>query len=285
MAIEWDDIRVFQTAVRAGDYSTAARKLGMDRTTVGRRFARLERATERSLWEQTVSGYRPTEAGQAVLRAAAAMERAMTRLQGDLEGGGREAGSPLRLAGTAGIANLMLPYFGPFVAQRPEVAIEIVSAKDATAAVQQRHADIGITIARTKPADLAGARIADFDQARYVREDTDPARRVAWSHAMMLANPQAWARLNAPQDRTAGVEVGSMPAMMDAVRAGLGSAWIWHIVGDADERLKRLETKAPASAAAGLWVVHRGDLAVEPAVAAFRDAAADIVAQFIAGQE
>lgn len=284
MTIEWDDVRVFQSAVRAGDYSTAARKLDMDRTTVGRRFARLERATGRSLWEQTSTGYRPTVAGRAVLRAAAAMERAMARLDHELAPDGDRIAGPVRIAGTAGLAGLLLPALTPFLERHPGVSIELVGARDAIAAVNQRQADIGFAVARAKPRDLDGCRVARFAQARYVRTAGNPARAIVWGHAMMLANPQPWARLNQSIDGRQEVEVDGLGAMHDAVRAGLGSAWLWSALGDRDPALERLADVAPAAAGADLWVVHRGDLAIEPAVAALRDAAAEIVARTIEGE-
>lgn len=285
MAIEWDDVRVFQSAVRAGDYSNAARKLDMDRTTVGRRFARLERATGRSLWEQTTTGYRPTEAGRAVLRAAAAMERAMARLDRDLAPDGARITGPVRIAGTAGIAGLLLPALQPFLERHPAVSIELVGARDAIAAVNQRHADIGFAVARAKPRDLDGAKVTGYAQARYRRRGTDPRRVIVWGHAMMLANPQPWARLNQTVEGRSEVEVDGVSAMHDAVRAGLGSAWLWSAIGDRDPALERMADTAPAAAGADLWVVHRGDLAIEPAVAALRDAAAEIVARAMEGEE
>jgi DNA-binding transcriptional LysR family regulator len=287
MTIEWDDVRVFQSAVRAGDYSNAARKLDMDRTTVGRRFARLERATGRSLWEQAATGYQPTEAGRAVIRAATAMEQAMAQLAGDLAEGDAERtiAGPIRVAGTAGIAALLLPAMADFLSRHPAIAIEVVGAREAIAAVQQRHADIGFAIARSKPRDLAGIRLTGFEQCRYVRKGTANNgagnRAIGWGHAMMLANPQPWARLNAlPQDEP-GLEVDGIAAMHEAVRAGLGSAWLWRAIGDSDNLLEALPDEAPATTEAALWIIHRSDLEVEPAVAALRDAADGIVGGFI----
>ena len=281
MAIEWDDIRIFQTAVRSGNYSTAARRLDIDRTTVGRRFARLEAALGHVLWEQTATGYRPTPAGRSVLRAAALMERAMARLEGNLaDWGGGVAGS-VRLAGTAGIANWLLPGLTAFLAGHGDLSLEIVGARDAIAAVNQRHADLGIAITRAKPRDLTGWRIGSFLQGRYRRQDIDGARRIGWGRAMLLANPQPWARLNAVEPGHCVLEVDGLDAMHESVRAGAGSAWLWRTTADRDTMLVRLEEQAPASAAAELWIVHRGDLIVESAVVALRDATIDILTRFI----
>ena len=44
--MEWDDLRIFLAAVRAGSYSAAAPRLGINRTTVGRRVTVLEEARD-----------------------------------------------------------------------------------------------------------------------------------------------------------------------------------------------------------------------------------------------
>lgn len=271
MKIEWDDVRVFQSAVRSGGFTSAARTLDMDRTTVGRRFARLERGVGRALWEQVESGYRPTEAGQAVLRAAGSMEHAMARLGSDLVLPGEGLVGPVRVAGTVGIASLILPRVADFLAAHDQVGVELVGARDAIAAVHQRHADLGIAIARATPRDLAGVRVAPFEQRLYAVAGA-PDRRVGWGHAVMLANPQPWARLNAAGPTA--VEVDNYAALHDAVRACLGRAWLWRELADRDPMLRPFSDAPPAAAGADIWIVHRDDVATEPTVAALRDALA-----------
>lgn len=270
MTIEWDDVRIFQAAIRAGEYSSAARRLGINRTTIGRRFTRLERAAGAPLWEQTPDGYRPTEAGRAVLRAAAVMERAMDRLA-DALGHDRPPGGPIRLAGTTGLASLLLPELATFRAAHPGVAVEVTGARDAIQAVHQRQADIGIAIAATKPRDLAGERIGRMGQALYARRGGDARARVGWGHATQLANPQPWARVNFVTGPALACEVDSLPAMIEAVRAGLGAAWLWTFIGDADPSLERLEASAPRGAGADLWLLHRGTAVPERATARLQE--------------
>jgi DNA-binding transcriptional LysR family regulator len=264
MAIEWDDVRIFQAAIRAGDYSSAGRRLGIDRTTIGRRITRLERDAGAGLWEQAASGPRPSTRGRAVLRAAAAMERAMDRLAAEL-GLPSLPGGPIRLAGTTGIAALLLPEIAAFREDHPEIAVELTGARDAIDALHQRHADIGIAITTTKPRDLAGTRIGRIAQDLYAARGGDAERRIGWGHAVQLANPQPWARLNVVDGPALACEVDSLPAMIEAVRAGIGAAWLWTFLGDADPALMRLEATPPRGAAAELWVLHRDVAGIERA--------------------
>ena len=283
MAIEWDDIRIFQATIRAGDYSGAARRLGLDRTTIGRRFARLEREAGVSIWERTNDGYRPTARGRAVLRAADAMESAMKRLLADLDIAS-PTGGPIRLAGTTGIAGLLLREIADFRERHGEAPVEITGARDAIEALHQRQADIGIAFASAKPRDLAGIRIGRIAQDLYVALGADASRRVGWGHAVQLANPQPWARLNVVEQPALACEVDSLPAMLEAVRAGMGAAWLWTFLGDPDPALMRVEADAPRGAATDLWLLHRDVAGIEAPALALRDHLAEALVGRITGE-
>ena len=53
---DWDDLRVFLAAARAGTAASAAQRLGLDATTVGRRIAALETALKSTLFVRSRSG-------------------------------------------------------------------------------------------------------------------------------------------------------------------------------------------------------------------------------------
>ena len=66
--LDWDNLRYFLAVARAGKLTAAARRLGQDHTTVGRRIASLESAFHSKLFERRPDGYRLTEAGQRLLQ-------------------------------------------------------------------------------------------------------------------------------------------------------------------------------------------------------------------------
>ena len=260
--LEWDDLRVFQEAVRSGDYSSAARKLGMDRTTIGRRMARLERAIGQEIWHLTEDGYRPTPLGLSLLDVAGLTERALGKLEGILP-----PPKMIRVAGTAGLADGALLELKD--ARLPR--LEAVYALDGVAALQSRLADVAVAIVRDVPAGLAGRRVAPFDQRRYTGRAGDRSL-LGWSHAFLLANPQGWARLNATPE--AQIEVSSFDALHRAIAADRGTAWLWREIGDADPRLRPMDDQPPATATADLWVMHRAEPPPSPAVTELCDALA-----------
>ena len=72
------------------DYTSAAERLRVNRTTVGRRIGQLEANLGVSLFEQTPNGYRPTAAGRVVLRRIGSLRE-------PTEVGGRRRGSHVSL--------------------------------------------------------------------------------------------------------------------------------------------------------------------------------------------
>ena len=77
---DWDDLRIFLAAARAGSLTAAAARLGIDPATVGRRVARLETSLKSTLLIRSAAGLELTASGarlqDVALEAEAAMEAA-----------------------------------------------------------------------------------------------------------------------------------------------------------------------------------------------------------------
>src|SRR6266545_7763124 len=99
--MDWDGLQVFLAVARAGRISAAARRLGVEHTTVSRRLAALEEDLGVRLFHRTASGYLLTPHGQNALPSAEAMERAAIGVgararegSGDISGRVRVAMAP-----------------------------------------------------------------------------------------------------------------------------------------------------------------------------------------------
>ena len=60
--MEWDDVRLFLALLDVRNLHDAGRRLGVDRSTVSRRLAGLERELGTQLFARTRDGLRPTAA-------------------------------------------------------------------------------------------------------------------------------------------------------------------------------------------------------------------------------
>jgi DNA-binding transcriptional LysR family regulator len=74
--MDWDGLQVFLAVARSGRVSAAARRLGVEHTTVARRVAALEKSLGVALFYRTSRGYLLTPEGQNVVSTAETMERA-----------------------------------------------------------------------------------------------------------------------------------------------------------------------------------------------------------------
>lgn len=73
--MDWDNLQVFLTIARTGRVSAAARRLGVEHTTVSRRLEVLEKELGVPLFYRTTTGYLLTPHGKNVVASAETMER------------------------------------------------------------------------------------------------------------------------------------------------------------------------------------------------------------------
>lgn len=267
--LDWDDLRYFLTAVRAGNYTAAARRLDVNRTTVGRRITALEQSLGTSLFELTATGYRPTPAGRAVLETAQRVEREIAGLAGPMTALGERPSGTVRLAVSAELETEFMDELMGFRAAYPEVRLEFPSTPDAVAAVLQRKADLGLSPLSDKPDELTGLCVGRLGRALYAARDylerlpPDMAladhQWVGWGKEMAGAAPVRWMKQHLPDSATISAEVNSWTALKQAVLCGFGVAPLWCFFADRDKRLQRLRPPDLALTQ-DLWLLVRADV-------------------------
>src|SRR5438045_872060 len=82
----WDDLRFVLTLARADSLSQAARELGVDQSTVGRRVTAFERASGSRIFSRTGRTWALTAAGEAVQAHLEEIERRSLAVGRQLEG-------------------------------------------------------------------------------------------------------------------------------------------------------------------------------------------------------
>jgi DNA-binding transcriptional LysR family regulator len=125
--VDWDGLQVFLAVARSGRVSAAARRLGVEHTTVARRIAALEKTLGVSLFYRTSRGYLLTAEGQSVVSTAETMERAALVV----EARARETSGPP--AGRVRVAmppeygsHWLAPNIAAFRARYPQIELHIL---------------------------------------------------------------------------------------------------------------------------------------------------------------
>jgi DNA-binding transcriptional LysR family regulator len=126
-SMDWDGLQVFLAVARSGRVSAAARRLGVEHTTVARRIGALEKTLGVSLFYRTSRGYLLTPEGQNVVSTAEAMERAALVV----EARARETSGPP--AGRVRVAmppeygsHWLAPKLAAFRARYPQIELQIL---------------------------------------------------------------------------------------------------------------------------------------------------------------
>ena len=96
--MDWDNIRFFLAVYRQHSLRAAARHLGVDQATAGRRLSALERQLGAKLFVRTPGGYLPTPAAELLFAGA-------ERIEDEVQGMARSAlGLDQRLTGQVRVA-------------------------------------------------------------------------------------------------------------------------------------------------------------------------------------
>jgi DNA-binding transcriptional LysR family regulator len=176
--LDWNDFRYFLAIARAGTLAGAARELGVEHTTVGRRLAALEAALGARLFLRGPDGLVATSAGREVLplaeQIAAGVEAIERRVSGD---DGRIEGL-VRLSTSEALSGYFVRTFTALRERHPKLLVEILSGNHASDLLRGE-------------ADLAV-------RARPVTEPDLVARKLACAGWSLYASPEYVARKGAP---------------------------------------------------------------------------------------
>lgn len=166
---DWDDLRHFLAAARAGSFSAGARRTGVDTATVSRRVARLETALKATLFVRSASGLHLTSAGARLMEAGLEAEAAMQSV-------GRAAdpeisGGTVRISAAEGFgAHVLAPALPAFRRGRPTLRIEL-AANAGFLSPTRREVDLAVTLSAPTDGRLLVEPLTDYQLAVYTAPD------------------------------------------------------------------------------------------------------------------
>ncbi len=285
--MDWDDLRYVLAVGNAGSLAGAARKLGVNHTTVLRRVGALEQRLGLRLFDRLPTGYVLTAGGEQLITAARDIDATVTVLERKL------AGQDLRLAGTVRVTttdtvmgSILPEIIAEFRNSHPGIRIEI-AVSNLMFNLTKREADVAIRPATDPPEMLIGRRIAGVAFAIY----GSPAYLARRDEAQQLADHQwvapddsladtavaKWMRTHLPQaDITFAAD--SLLALRQAAQAVLGLAALPCYLGDTSSDLVCMHQPIPELQTA-LWILTHSDLRHTARIRAFTEFAGNAFAQ------
>jgi DNA-binding transcriptional LysR family regulator len=171
--LDWDDLRYFLRAVEAKTLAGAARAMGVEHTTIGRRLSALERTLGAPLVLRGPDGLKLTQLGEKVAPLVEEAERAVLRVL-DLVASEK---ARVRLAVPSGFTQ----YFSAGIAQlcrdHPGLALEIVSGARPVD-LKKGEADLAIRSGPVADKELVVRKLCEGGFSLYA-SDSYLARREA----------------------------------------------------------------------------------------------------------
>jgi len=171
MDMNWDDLKVFLEVARTEKLSVAARRLGIDASTVSRRLHRLEDQLATQLFDRSVEGHALTTHGQLLLETAREMSTRAQSAADILQGKNQEAQGKVRLGVTEAFGNYFIaPELARFCQQYPKITLDLMPLQRF---VKWSHheVDIAVTIEKPPNTSLVVSRLCDYQLNMYASRD------------------------------------------------------------------------------------------------------------------
>ncbi|MBM3518255.1 MAG: LysR family transcriptional regulator [Alphaproteobacteria bacterium] len=151
--MDWEKLKTFHTVAIEGSFTHAGRALGLSQSAVSRQISALEEGLRAPLFHRHVRGLVLTEQGEVLFRAARKVAAELAMAEGVLGEATTKPGGPLKVTTTVGFGTTWLaPRVGSFIAQFPDIRLQLVVVDDRELDLAMREADVAIRMrAPTQP--------------------------------------------------------------------------------------------------------------------------------------
>lgn len=281
-SLDWNDLRYLLELSRQGSLSGAARALGVNHATVGRRLDALEQQLGAALTERAGRQWRLTALGQEALAAASRIEEPALQIERLAAGRNASYGGHLRLTGTEGAAMLLLvPALLELRRRHPGLTVTLLTDHKPLS-LARREADLALRWARPRGGELYARKLGEVPFRLYARDgfqaSTQPLPTLGYDESLDELPEQRWL-LKQPERFRFVFRCNSMPVLLSALRAGLGAGLLPEFAARQWPDLVPLE-KAPALSRE-LWLVRHKDTRQAPRLRAAADAIAESVTRLL----
>lgn len=252
-ALDWTYIRAFLAVAETGSLSAAARALGQSQPTLGRHVKAAEAALGAALFIRKPGGLRLTDVGLSLLAPARDMANASARLETLAAGRDQRLSGTVRITASVVVSHAILP---PILADirkaEPEIEIELVPS-DTTENLIFREADIALRMFEPTQLDVVTRKIAEQPLALYAAHDVlarwgqpkdmDDLKQipfVGFDQNDLILRAMRGFGLDVSRNFF-GVRCDDQAVFWQLVCAGCGVGAMQCVIGDAEDRVQRLD--------------------------------------------
>lgn len=249
-SVDLVDVLAFVRVVETGAFARAGERMGVSKSIVSRRVARLEQQLGAKLLSRTAQGAQPTDIGNAYFARASNILAELEAAREVVAEAVTQVAGPIRLAAPLTFGTLYLaPALTDFARAHPKVELD-VSLDDRTIDLIAGGFDLAVRIGKLADSALV-------------------ARRIAPVRAAVLASPDYLDRRGRPQTPR---DLAGHDLLLYA-NVGRGARWRFKVDGKWEQVSGRVRLRADngellrEAACAGLGVVMLPTFIASPAIA------------------
>ncbi len=170
-SLNWDDLKFFLEVARTRKASSAAKRLGVDYTTVSRRISSLELSLGTLLFEKSrTNGFILTAEGQRLLSSAESIESTLHMACEQVSGSGVALSGHVRMGCTEGFGSFFItPQLSHFVDTYPAISVDILPLPHFIS-LSKREADIVIALERPEHGPYVCCKLCDYRLKLYATQ-------------------------------------------------------------------------------------------------------------------
>ena len=246
--LDWNDLRYFLAAVRAGTLAGAARHLGVKHSTVGRRLTALEEALGAAIFIRGEQGLKLTSTGEKLVPFAEQIERSTREIRDQV----MTQTARVRVAVPTGLVKAFAPHLGALHSRHPEIVLVFLSSSQ-PADLSKGEAELAIRVGEVADENLIARKIGTavwslYGSPAYLdRKGTPKTARDLAGHDLLGFEPRLaaiavgakWIATHGQRARIAMIH-RELADMIAAAVAGIGLAVLPRIVADLEPGLQRL---------------------------------------------
>jgi DNA-binding transcriptional LysR family regulator len=277
--LDSDQLRVFLAVMRTGNTLAAARRLGIDHSTVSRRLAGLETALGTRLFDRSPRGLAPTEAAGALIGHAERIESELIAAAASVAGRDADVAGTVRLATPEVFGTyLVAPHVAELRARHPHLVLEL-APESRSISLSRREADIAVTLQAPPRGRLVARKLSDYRLGLFASRAYLAAHDPIASPADLGGHPLVsyieelveYPALRSLEQACPGAlsvfRSSSSAAQQAAVAAGSGLGLLHLLAAGRDDRLVRVLPQT-IEVTRSYWLVLHADLQRTPRIRA-----------------
>lgn len=277
-----EDLRLFLAVMREGNMLAAARRVGVDHSTVARRITQLEHTLGARLFDRSPRGVTPTASAYALAGPAERVESELLAAMGSVAGADSAIEGTVRLSTPEAFAShFIAPHVAALRTLHPALTLELAT-ESRVASLSRREADMAVMLKPPPKGRLVTRKLVDYRLGLYASREylarhpmpatrEDLTRHAFVSYIEELAGfPEMIALDQILSDATIAFRSSSSAAQHAAVVAGTGLGVLHLFVASEDERLVRV-LPGEVEVWRSYWLVMPADMQRLPRIRAVVD--------------